>query len=172
MTLISKPDCLASAELIHPVIELQLSGDPLFDQLKKSLLQSRGTSSSSGGAGVWRYARYVPGFGALAAQNTEDVLQNDVQFLNSFHSAGSKPHEQWRVNEIKRAAASTLDSKAKRTIDTFISLLKSKLKVITRAELEHMIAQSVQSKKRDVWSALRAELVEELNGLNAIPGIP
>jgi len=168
--LISRPACLTSAQLFRPTIELQLSGDPHYDRLKRSLLQSRSESLSSSRLPSW-VRRYVPGLDFSAIKNRKDILREDIQFIESLHSATSKPHEQRTANDIKQTAARILDRRAKETINAFISTLKSRLKMYTNAELDHRLAQSVQLKNHDAWNTLRTELVEELKKFNTSPEI-
>lgn len=160
---------MTSAELIRPTIELQLSGDPTYDQLKRSLLQSRGEPSSSNR--LRSFLRYVPGFGYSATKRAEDVLREDIQFLDSLHLDASPPHEQRTVNEIRIIAVKILDHRAKQSINAFISALKSRLKMRTNAELDHRLAQNLGLKTHNAWNTLCRELVNELNKFNSSPGI-
>ena len=160
---------MTSAKLTRPTVELQLSGDLSYDQLKRSLLQSRGESSNS--SRLRSILRYVPGFGYSATKRAEDVLSEDIQFLESLHSDASTQHEQRTVKEIKTNAAKILDRRAKQTINDFIYALKSRLKMRINAELDHRVAQNVELKKHEAWNTLRRELVDELNRFNDSPGI-
>ena len=169
MRLIDGPACLMSAELNRPTIELQLSGDSSYDYLKRSLLQSRGESSSS--SMLRSFARWVPGLGYSATRVATDVLREDIQFFESLHLAASRPNEQRIVNDIKEQAVRIFDRRAKRTINGFISALKSKLTMRSNAELDHRLAQNVELKTRDAWNTLRGELVDELSKTNSSPGI-
>ena len=170
MRLIGRPACLTSAKLSRPTIDLQLSGDPQYDDLKRNLLQSCGESSRFSRL-ISRISRYVPGFDYSATNNPEDALGEDIQFLGSLHLVASKSHEQRTVNEIKRVAAIILDHNTKQTISAFTSRLKSRLKMHTSAELDLRLAQSVDSKTCNAWNTLRGELVEELKRFNPSPGI-
>ena len=167
--LIGGPACMISAELIRPTIELRLSGDLSYDQLKRSLLQSR--SESSGSSRLRSFWRYVPVFGYSVTKRAEDVLREDMQFLESLNLGASTPHEQRTVNEIKIIAAKILDRRAKQTINAFVNALKSRLKMRANAELDHRLARNVELKTNDAWNTLRRELVNELNKLNSSPGI-
>jgi len=167
--LISWSACLTSADLYRPPIELQLSGDPDYDRMKRSLLQSRGESSSESRLG-W-IKRRVSGWNRPATRNPEDILREDIQFIDSLHLATSKPHEQRTANDIKQTAARILDRRAKETINAFISTLKYRLKMYANEELDHSLTQNFELKNHDRWNILRIELVEELEKLNTSPGI-
>ena len=168
--LIGRPACMTSAELNRPTIKLQLSGDPFYDQLKRSLLQSRGESPSSS---MLRslVSRWVPGLGYSATKEAADVLREDIQFFESLHLAASKSDEQWIVDDIKKHAVRIFDRRAKRTINDFISVLKSKLTMRTNVELNHRLAQNVELKTSNAWNTLRGELVDELSKSNSSPEI-
>ena len=168
--LIDGPACLMSAELNRPTIELQLSGDPSYDYLKRNLLQSRGESPSSS---MLRslVSRWVPGLGYPATREATDVLREDIRFFESLHLAASRPDEQRIVNDIKKQAVRIFDRRAKRTINGFISALNLKLTMRTNAELDHTLAQNVELKTHDAWNTLRGVLVDELSKSNSSPGI-
>lgn len=161
---------MTSTESIPPIIELQLSGDPSYDQLKRGLLQSRGVLSSSSRLPSW-VSRLVPDLGFSPIRKSKDVLREDIQFLASLHPSASRPHEQATVNEIKKIAVRILDRRATQTISAFISTLKSKFQMHTNAELDYTLAQDFELKNHNAWNTLRGELVDELNKFNSSPGV-
>jgi hypothetical protein len=168
--LINKPDCLKS-QLNHPTISLQLTGDPTYDSLKKTLEKGRDNSVLSAfGQKLWQTASSIGKYisGTSVPQNTEPPPQ-DIQFLQSIQSMATGPDDQSTIDEIKQVAAEILSRRVKDGASASVPKLKSSLKKHHDTELDEKITRSAQLKKDDAWNTLRADLVKELETVNSVP---